>query len=59
MASARSNPVGRARTFVLFYAWLLRIWGWVPEVYALTWIGIGVSLLRGQPELNMPILKPE
>jgi hypothetical protein len=30
---------------------------WLP--YALTWIGFGVSLLRGQPELNKPLLKPE
>jgi hypothetical protein len=29
---------------------------WVP--YALTWIGIGVALLRGQPELDKPLLKP-
>lgn len=30
---------------------------WVP--YAVTWIGIGVSLARGQQELNKPLLKPE
>jgi hypothetical protein len=30
---------------------------WVP--YALTWILIGVTLLRGQPELDEPLLKPE
>jgi hypothetical protein len=30
---------------------------WVP--YAVTWITIGVSLVRGEPELNKPSLKPE
>ena len=30
---------------------------WVP--YALTWIFIGVTLLRGQPELDKPVLKPD
>jgi hypothetical protein len=29
---------------------------WVP--YAVTWIAIGVSLLRGEPELDKPLLKP-